>query len=158
MLEKFKYLNFPSLSFGLSKLMLILLKFYSTKRKFVKVFFIVMFTSLLIKTQHLIGIIWKIEAVFHLFSSLHICCTILLSCGIAHAFSEQVKYCLFLHCFDMLVENTKEIMYQKWNRTLLADLIWTGGQHVLFFNGFVLFLFTLCMHTNHNNPNFLLIN
>ena len=29
------------------------------------------------------------------------------------------------HCFDMLVEQTKEIMYQKWNGVFLADLIWT---------------------------------
>ena len=32
-----------------------------------------------------LSIIWKIEAVFQLFLSLHICCTILLSCGIAHS-------------------------------------------------------------------------
>ena len=66
------------------------------------------------------------KAVFKLFLSLHISCTILLSCGIADpsAFSEQVKYCLFLQCFDMFVETkenqTKEIMYKKWNRALLA--------------------------------------
>ena len=78
----------------------------------------------------------KIEAVFKLFLSLYISCTILLSCGIAHpcAFSERVKYCLYLQCFDMFVEQTKEIMYQKWKRALLADLIWTCGQHVLFCN------------------------
>ena len=59
-----------------------------------------------------------------------------------HAFCEQVKYCLFLHCFDMLVEKTKELMYQKWNRALLVDLIWTCGQHVLFCYIFVCF----CLH------------
>ena len=58
-----------------------------------KCYFIVMFTSLLIKTH--LHIIWKTEAVTHLFLSLHICCTILLSCRIAQSwFISQVKHCL----------------------------------------------------------------
>ena len=28
------------------------------------------------------------------------------------AFSEQVKYCLCLQCFDIFVEQTEDIMYQ----------------------------------------------
>ena len=60
-------------------------------QNFKSILFIVMFTSLLVETQHLC-IIWKIEAVFQLFLLLHICHTILLSCGIdINAFSEQVK-------------------------------------------------------------------
>ena len=59
-----------------------------------------------------------------------------------HTFSKQVKYCLFLHCFDMFVEVTKEIIYRKWNTALLVDLIWACGQHVLFHNIFVCF----CLH------------
>ena len=55
-----------------------------------------------------------------------------------HAFTEQMKYCLFFQCFDMFVEQTKEIMYQKWNMALLADLIWTCGHHVLFCNIFII--------------------
>ena len=42
-----------------------------------------------------------------------------------HAFSEQVKYCLYLQRFGIFVEQTKEIMYWKWNTALLhgrADL------------------------------------
>ena len=59
----------------------------------------------------------------------------------------------------MLVEKTKEIMYHKWDRALLADLLWTcgkladisqlvgnrvktvfaSGKHVLFCNIFCLF-------------------
>ena len=35
-----------------------------------------------------------------------------------HAFSEQVKYCFFLQYFDMFVEQTKEIMFQKWKTVL----------------------------------------
>ena len=99
-----------------------------------------MFTSLLIKTQHL-RIIWKIE-----FSCFYRSIFVALFCYLVeqpiHAFSEQVNYCLFLQCFDMHVEKTKEIMYQKWNRALLADLIWTCGQHVLFCNIFGCF----CLH------------
>ena len=66
-----------------------------------------------------------------------------------HAFNVQVKYCLFLHCFDIFVKETKE-MCRTWNMALLADLILTCGQHVFFLH--------LCMCTNHNNLNFLLIN
>ena len=47
------------------------LKMYSHKMKNFKSVFNVMFTSLLTKTQHLC-IIWKTEAVFNLFLSLHI--------------------------------------------------------------------------------------
>ena len=99
-------------------------------------------------------ITWKIEAVFRCFY-LYIFDApffYLLEKPI-HAFSEQVKYCLCLQCFDIFVEQTKEIMYWKcqWNTALLADMIWTCGQ--LF-----LFCLHLCMRTNHNNLNFLLIN
>ena len=54
------------------------LKIYShkTKKFLLFIFFLIlMFTSLFIKAQHL-HIISKIEAVFQLFLSLHICCTI----------------------------------------------------------------------------------
>ena len=56
-----------------------------------------------------------------------------------HVFSEQVKNCLFLKNFDMFVEQTKAIMYRKWNMALPANLIWTCGQHVLFHNILVVF-------------------
>ena len=60
-------------------------------------------------------------------------------------FREQVKCCLFLNvmtCFEQI----KEIMYQQWNMTLQADLIWTCGQHVLFHNSFGCFCLHLCVH------------
>ena len=43
----------------------------------------------------------------------------------------------------MFVEQTKEIMYQKWNMALLADLIWTCDQHVLL----------IIINNNNNNNN-----
>ena len=58
------------------------------------------------------------------------------------------------------VEQTKEIMYWKWNKALLADLIWTCGQHVLFHNIFrcsCLGYMCACAQ-NHNSLNFLIIN
>ena len=45
--------------------------------------------------------------------------------------SEIVLISMFLQCFDMFIEQTRQIMYQKWNKALLADLIWTCGLHVL---------------------------
>ena len=81
-----------------------------------------MFTSKHIKTHH-VPIIWKIVEVFHLFLlpifDAPFCYLVEQP---IHAFSEQVKYCLFLQCFDLFVEQTKEIMYQKWNRALLVWL------------------------------------
>ena len=53
----------------------------------------------------------------------------------------------------MFVEQTKEIMHRMWNMALLADLIWTCDQHVLFGNIFV----CACAQII-NNLNFLLIN
>ena len=41
----------------------------------------------------------------------------------------------------MFVEYTKQVMYRKWNTALLADLIWTCGQHVLFRNIFGCFVY-----------------
>ena len=107
--------------------------------KFLKCFLLLCSPVILIKAQHLC-IIWVIEAVFQLLLSVHIYHSFLLLCGIVfHGFSEQVKYCIFLQCFDMFVE---EIMYWKWNMALLALLIWTFGQHVLFCNIFICF----CLH------------
>ena len=37
-----------------------------------------------------------------------------------YAFSEHVKYCSFLQCFVTFFEQTKEIVYWKWNTALLA--------------------------------------
>ena len=71
-----------------------------------------------------------------------------------HAFREQVTYCLFqsfLKCFDIFLEQTKEIMYWKWNTALT-------GWHVLFRHIFYYFCLHMCAPTNHNNVNFLLIN
>ena len=42
-----------------------------------------------------------------------------------HALSEQMKYCIFLQCFDIFVEQPREIMHWKWNTALLADMILT---------------------------------
>ena len=50
--------------------------------------------------------------------------------------------------------NKQAIMYLRWNTALLADLICTCGQHVLFRNIFVCFCLHLCIHTNHDNLNF----
>ena len=76
---------------------------------------------------------WKIKVVFscfyHCIFDKPVCYLVE---QLIYAFSKQVKYCLFLQCFDMFFEQTKEIVYQKWNRALLADLIWAGGQNVLF--------------------------
>ena len=58
----------------------------------------------------------------------------------------------------MFFEQTKEIIYWKWNTALLVDLIWICDKHVLFGNIFGCFCLHLCMCTNHNNFNFLLIN
>ena len=77
---KWTHFQIPQIEGVLCQHRAIKLKIYSHKMKNVMS---VMFTSLLIETQHLC-IIWKIEAVFKLFLSLHISCTILLSCGIAH--------------------------------------------------------------------------
>ena len=69
-----------------------------------------MFTSSLIKTQHVL-IIWKIEAVFQFFSSFYHSIFVALFCYLVekpiHAFSEQLKYHLILAIFDMLVEKNK---------------------------------------------------
>ena len=79
-----------------------------------------MLTSLLIKTQHLY-IIWKIEAVFQLFLSLHTS-VILWNSPSTHSVEnidieidflclflcKELKCCLFLQCFAMFVEQTKE--------------------------------------------------
>ena len=77
-----------------------------------------------------------------------------------HACSEQVKCCLFLQCFDVFVDQAKEIMmYWKWNTALLADLIWTCGQHLLFciiFGCCCYMYLHLCVCTNYN-INLLLI-
>ena len=48
-------------------------------------------------------------------------------------------------------------MSRKWNMDLLVDLVWTCGQHVLFLNIFVCFCLHQCVHTDHNNLNFLLV-
>ena len=48
-------------------------------------------------------------------------------------------------------------MYRKGNTALLADLIWTCGQDFLFCNIFGCFCLHLCMSTNCDNLNFLLI-
>ena len=59
---------------------------------------------------------------------------------------------------DIFAEQLREIMYFKWDTALLADLIWTCGQHVLFHNIFVCFItLCVCVCTNHKNLNFLLI-
>ena len=59
----------------------VLLKIYCHKMKNFKS--VLLLFSPVNKTQHL-HIVWKTEAVFQLFLSLNICCTILLSCGIDH--------------------------------------------------------------------------
>ena len=51
-------------------------------------------------------------------------------------------HCRITWVYNKFVEQTKEIMYQKWKTAFLADLIWTCGQHVLFRNIFVCF----CLH------------
>ena len=48
-----------------------------------------------------------------------------------YAFSEQVKYCLFLQGFRHFVEQTSEIFDRKWNTGLLEDLFWIFGQYVI---------------------------
>ena len=84
-----------------------------------------MFTSLLIKTQHLCIIYALFGRLKQFFSCFYHSIFDAPFCYIAekpiHTFSEQVKYCLFLQCFDMFVEQTKEIMYQKWNRALTGQ-------------------------------------
>ena len=80
--------------------------------------------------------------------------------SLIHALREQVKYCLFqlfLQCFEIFVEQTKEIMYRKWNTAFLADLIWTCGQYVLFRNIFVSVSILSCAQII-KILNFLLIN
>ena len=93
-----------------------------------------MFTSELVKTQHL-RIIWKIEALFLLFY-------------------RSIFDAPFCYLVEQPIPAFSEIMFQNFNMTLWADLIWTCGQHVLFHNIFGYF----CMSTNHNNLNFLLNN
>ena len=61
-----------------------MLKIYSHKTEIFKIIFLFFVPQYTYQTQDL-HIIWKIEAVFQLFLSLHICCTILYSCGIAHS-------------------------------------------------------------------------
>ena len=63
---------------------------------------------------------------------------------------------VFLAMFRHFVEQTKEIMYWKWNMILLADLLWTWGQHVLFRNIFVFVYICVYAYHNHNNLNFVL--
>ena len=90
---------------------------------FLQYFFIVLFTCLFIKTQHL-HIFGRLKQFFNCFyHSIFVARFCYLVEYPIHAFNEQVKYCLFLQCYDMLVEKTKEVMYQKCHRALLADLI-----------------------------------
>ena len=72
------------------------------------------------------------------------------------------KYCLFqlfFNVFDMFVEQKKEIMYCKWNTACTGRPDFDLFPACSILSNLLLFLFTsLCVCTNHNNLNLLLIN
>ena len=67
-------------------------------------------------TQHL-RIIWRNEIVFQLF---HICCTIPLSCGIAHPCIQGKSE--ILKCLDMFVEQRNNVPKVEYDITGQLDL------------------------------------
>ena len=83
-----------------------------------KVFFIVMLTSKIFKTQHL-HITWKIEACFSV---------VFITPYMMHhsviLWNSLIQW--FLQCFDTFVEKQKkQCTYWKWKLALMVNLMWT---------------------------------